>query len=176
MKEGIHPKYYDVAVTCACGNAFQTRSTTKDLRIEICSACHPFFTGRQKLIDTAGRVERFQKRYEATKAVAAEIESRRAAKREARRKAREQALAGGRRRPLISSQAKPVPKGKTKPRAVAKPGAEAQAKAAGSGKKSSGATAIPFEFEILLQILTMPGNMLSNPGEIELSIVTGGVE
>jgi large subunit ribosomal protein L31 len=63
MKAKIHPEYHDVTVACACGASFQTRSTRKDLRVEICSSCHPFFTGRQKLIDSAGRVERFQKRY-----------------------------------------------------------------------------------------------------------------
>jgi large subunit ribosomal protein L31 len=63
MKPKIHPDYHDVTVACACGASFQTRSTRKDLRVEICSSCHPFFTGRQKLIDSAGRVERFQKRY-----------------------------------------------------------------------------------------------------------------
>ena len=64
MKAGIHPAYYDVRVMCACGNTFTTRSTRKgDMRLEICSNCHPFFTGRQKLVDTAGRVERFQRKY-----------------------------------------------------------------------------------------------------------------
>ena len=63
MKQGIHPEYVDVVVHCACGHSFTTRSTKKDLRVEICSACHPFFTGKQKLVDTAGRVERFEKRY-----------------------------------------------------------------------------------------------------------------
>jgi large subunit ribosomal protein L31 len=63
MKEGIHPKYHKVLVTCACGNKFETRSTKSDIRLELCSACHPFFTGKQKLIDTAGRIERFQRRY-----------------------------------------------------------------------------------------------------------------
>jgi large subunit ribosomal protein L31 len=63
MREGIHPEYYEVNVVCACGHSFTTRSTKKDLRVEICSSCHPFFTGKQKLVDTAGRVERFQKRY-----------------------------------------------------------------------------------------------------------------
>jgi len=63
MKEGIHPKYNVVTVGCACGNKFETRSTKNDIRLELCSACHPFFTGKQKLIDTAGRIERFQKRY-----------------------------------------------------------------------------------------------------------------
>ena len=63
MKQGIHPKYFDVEVRCACGNTFKTRSTKSDLHLDICSACHPFFTGRQKLIDTEGRVERFTKKY-----------------------------------------------------------------------------------------------------------------
>ena len=63
MKEGIHPEYHKVLVTCACGNKFETRSTKPDIRLELCSACHPFFTGKQKLVDTAGRIERFQKRY-----------------------------------------------------------------------------------------------------------------
>ena len=63
MKEGIHPKYSEVEVRCACGNTFKTRSTKPELHLEICSACHPFFTGRQKLIDTEGRVERFTKKF-----------------------------------------------------------------------------------------------------------------
>ena len=64
MKAGVHPDYHEVTVSCACGNTFKTRSTRKgDIRLEICSNCHPFFTGKQKLIDTAGRVERFQKKY-----------------------------------------------------------------------------------------------------------------
>ncbi|MEQ1760300.1 MAG: 50S ribosomal protein L31 [Vicinamibacterales bacterium] len=63
MKEGIHPKYEEVDVRCACGNTFKTRSTKPDLHLEICSACHPFFTGRQKLLDTEGRVERFNKKF-----------------------------------------------------------------------------------------------------------------
>jgi large subunit ribosomal protein L31 len=63
VKEGIHPKYHQVEVRCACGNTFSTRSTKPELHLEICSACHPFFTGRQKLIDTEGRVERFTKKY-----------------------------------------------------------------------------------------------------------------
>ena len=63
MKEGIHPKYDEVEVRCACGNTFTTRSTKSELHLEICAACHPFFTGRQKLIDTEGRVERFNKKF-----------------------------------------------------------------------------------------------------------------
>jgi len=63
VKKGIHPKYELTTITCACGNVIETRSTVKNLQVEICSACHPFFTGKQKLIDTAGRVERFRKKY-----------------------------------------------------------------------------------------------------------------
>ena len=63
MKEAIHPNYQDVEVRCACGSTFKTRSTKPELHLEICSACHPFFTGRQKLIDTEGRVERFSKKF-----------------------------------------------------------------------------------------------------------------
>ena len=63
MKADIHPNYTQCKVTCACGNTFETRSTIGDMKIEICAACHPFFTGKQKLVDTAGRVERFNRRY-----------------------------------------------------------------------------------------------------------------
>ena len=66
MKEGIHPNYVDCTVVCACGNTFQTHSTKASIRLEICSNCHPYFTGRQKFVDTAGRVERFQKRFAKT--------------------------------------------------------------------------------------------------------------
>lgn len=64
MKKGTHPQYTLTTVSCACGNSFKVRSTKKDIRLEICSACHPFFTGKQKLIDTAGRVEKFRQRYQ----------------------------------------------------------------------------------------------------------------
>jgi large subunit ribosomal protein L31 len=63
MKKGIHPQYKKAMVTCVCGNIFETRSTTGNLKIEICSKCHPFFTGKQKILDSAGRVERFNKKY-----------------------------------------------------------------------------------------------------------------
>jgi large subunit ribosomal protein L31 len=63
MKKGIHPDYVEATVHCACGNTFSTRSTKKDLRVEVCSRCHPFFTGEQRIVDTAGRVERFKRRY-----------------------------------------------------------------------------------------------------------------
>lgn len=63
MKEGIHPAYKRSIVTCVCGNTFETRSTVGDLKVEICSNCHPFFTGKQKLVDSAGRVEKFMRKY-----------------------------------------------------------------------------------------------------------------
>ena len=64
MKAGIHPDYREAMVSCACGAKFQTRSTVGDLKVDICSSCHPFFTGTQKIVDTEGRVERFKKKYE----------------------------------------------------------------------------------------------------------------
>lgn len=64
MKKGIHPEYTEVRVVCSCGNSFVTRSTrSKDIHIEVCSACHPFFTGKQKVVDTGGRVDRFRRKY-----------------------------------------------------------------------------------------------------------------
>ncbi len=63
MRKGIHPEYHEIDVVCACGNVIPTRSTKKEIRVEICSNCHPFFTGKQKLVDTEGRVERFRRRY-----------------------------------------------------------------------------------------------------------------
>lgn len=65
--KNIHPDYQETAITCACGNVIHTRSTKKDIRVEICSKCHPFFTGKQKLVDTSGRVDMFNKRYGITK-------------------------------------------------------------------------------------------------------------
>lgn len=63
MKQGIHPKYEKSTVTCSCGNTFETRSTNPNIRVEICSACHPFFTGKHKIVDTEGRVEKFLSKY-----------------------------------------------------------------------------------------------------------------
>lgn len=65
MKEGIHPNYVETVVTCSCGNSFKTRSTKKELKVDICSACHPFFTGKLKYVDTAGRIEKFQSKFAA---------------------------------------------------------------------------------------------------------------
>jgi large subunit ribosomal protein L31 len=103
VKPGIHPKYHDVEARCACGNTFTTRSTKTELHLEICSNCHPFFTGRQKLIDTEGRVERFTKRFGAQSA-----ETRKAAGKAAKAAKAETAKAA-------AAKNKPVtPKPKTK--------------------------------------------------------------
>ena len=78
MKKDIHPKYEEATVHCSCGNTFTTRSTKSDLHIELCSQCHPFYTGKQKLVDSGGRVERFKRRYD-KKAEAAKAEAAKAA-------------------------------------------------------------------------------------------------
>ncbi|MEO5929341.1 MAG: 50S ribosomal protein L31 [Candidatus Kapaibacterium sp.] len=71
MKEGIHPKYVPARVTCVCGASFITKSTVGDIKLEICSECHPFFTGRQKVLDTAGRIDRFNQRFQKSKGIKA---------------------------------------------------------------------------------------------------------
>ncbi|HVJ15095.1 MAG TPA: 50S ribosomal protein L31 [Polyangiaceae bacterium] len=63
MKDGIHPDYNAIVVSCACGNKFETRSTSKELNVDVCSVCHPFYTGKQRLMDTQGRVDRFRRKY-----------------------------------------------------------------------------------------------------------------
>lgn len=68
MKSDLHPKYGKLTVICACGNSFETRSTSDNIHVEVCSQCHPFYTGKQRMIDTAGRVDRFRRKYEGTKA------------------------------------------------------------------------------------------------------------
>lgn len=67
MKDGIHPKYVDATITCVCGAVYKTRTTVGDMAVEICSNCHPYFTGKQRFLDTAGRVEKFQRKYKRTK-------------------------------------------------------------------------------------------------------------
>ena len=87
MKAGIHPAYNELNVICACGHTFKTKSTHKgDIRVEICSSCHPFFTGKQKLIDTEGRVDRFTKKYQKVRDAAAATKTAAAAAKEARKK------------------------------------------------------------------------------------------
>lgn len=68
MKKGIHPKYFECKVTCGCGNTFATRATLKEMRVEICNECHPFYTGKDKFVDAAGRVDKFRRRYAKTAA------------------------------------------------------------------------------------------------------------
>ena len=67
VKKGIHPELFDVTVHCTCGNEFKTRSTIKEIRATLCSACHPFYTGQQKFVDTAGRIDKFEQRYQSGK-------------------------------------------------------------------------------------------------------------
>jgi large subunit ribosomal protein L31 len=74
MKKAVHPNYTLASVTCACGNSFKVRSTKREFRLEICSDCHPFFTGKQKFVDTAGRVEKFRQRYQKAEAAPAPTE------------------------------------------------------------------------------------------------------
>ncbi len=129
MKKGIHPEYHDVAVVCACGNTFKTRSTKKDLRVEICSECHPFFTGKQKLIDTAGRVERFQRRYQAAGDASAER-----AARDKKKKAKEAVRVEARRK----ADLRPKPKSEKSEKTDKKAQAKADGKAEGKGDKKPG--------------------------------------
>ena len=75
MKDKIHPKYEETEIRCACGNTFKTRSTRQNIMVGICNACHPFYTGSQKLVDTAGRVDKFQQRMAKTLAAQAELDS-----------------------------------------------------------------------------------------------------
>jgi large subunit ribosomal protein L31 len=91
MKPKIHPEYVEATVVCACGNTFQTRSTKPHLHVEVCSACHPFFTGEHRIVDTAGRVERFLKRYGLQEGKEAEAAAKAAAQAEAAAEAEEEA-------------------------------------------------------------------------------------
>ena len=92
MKSGIHPEYVEATVTCGCGNKFVTRSTKKNITVEICSACHPFFTGKMKYVDTTGRVEKFQRKYNWDK-----------------RKKQGEAAAAGNQQSSVSSRARELP-------------------------------------------------------------------
>ena len=93
MKKDIHPDYVDCTVTCTCGNTFQTRSTKPEIRVDICSACHPFFTGTQKLIDSGGRVQRFADKFGAARETVAAREAAKKAEREAKAAAKAQRAA-----------------------------------------------------------------------------------
>jgi large subunit ribosomal protein L31 len=132
MKKGIHPEYHDVTVVCACGNTFKTRSTKKDLRVEICAECHPFFTGKQKLIDTAGRVERFQRRY-----TPSQEQSAQRALRDKKKKERDLARTEARRKPEVRPKPK-VEKAEKPEKAdkAAKGEKKGEARAKGEGGRS----------------------------------------
>ncbi len=126
MKEAIHPDYKPAKVTCACGNVIETRSTQGDFHVEICSACHPFFTGKQKLMDTAGRIERFKTRYSSTPAAAAAPAPKKAEPAPAPRKAEaKQENRAAKRAKANAGKPKPEPK----PEAEAKPAEAAEPKA-----------------------------------------------
>ncbi|GEJ55589.1 50S ribosomal protein L31 [Anaeromyxobacter diazotrophicus] len=122
MREGIHPDYKPAKVTCACGNVIETRSTRGDFHIEICANCHPFFTGKQKIMDTAGRIERFKTRYAATPAAPAKAEAKAAPAKKAEPKKAEASENRAAKRAKANA-------GKPKPKAEAKP-AEAAPEAA----------------------------------------------
>jgi large subunit ribosomal protein L31 len=115
MKEAIHPDYKAAKILCNCGNVIETRSTRGDFHVEICSACHPFFTGKQKLMDTAGRIEKFKTRYAATPAPAAKEEPKKAAPAPAAKKPESKE----------NRAAKRAKSGKTKAKSEAAPAAEA---------------------------------------------------
>ena len=102
MKQGLHPNYVDATVVCSCGNTFQTRSTKPELRTDLCSVCHPFYTGEQRIVDTAGQVERFTRRMEAAKESGG-----RKSKRQRRLEARRQSTEDQNEQPTESAEAAP---------------------------------------------------------------------
>ena len=128
MKKEIHPKYVECKVTCGCGNAFVTRSTSATLSVEVCSNCHPFFTGQQKFLDTAGRVEKFQKKYQWNAAQAA-------TKADEAQKKEKAATTKAKRKPPVATTLFDT---STKPKAAAKAAAEGAA-AGGPGGRPGGA-------------------------------------
>ena len=139
MKKAIHPNYVDCTVTCTCGNSFQTRSTKPEIRVDICSACHPFFTGTQKLIDSGGRVQRFADKFGAAKETVA---AREAAKKAERAAAVEAAEA----KKLEEREAKAAAKAERAAQ-YAKKAAEAAAKAEAEAPAAEEAEAVTAEAE-----------------------------
>lgn len=108
MKTELHPDYVDCHVTCSCGNQFTTRATVPELHVDLCSACHPFYTGKQKLVDTGGRVERFQKRYERAREEAERTGEGKEDKKEKKR--RKRTAQAPRRKPPVATKGGPRPK------------------------------------------------------------------
>jgi large subunit ribosomal protein L31 len=94
MKQTIHPKYEDTTVTCACGNTFTTRSTRQNLRIDVCSNCHPFYTGEQRIVDTAGQVDRFMRKLQTAQSKQSQIGQRRETKQEPKKRSLYQEVYG----------------------------------------------------------------------------------
>lgn len=139
MKKDIHPNYVDCTVTCTCGNSFQTRSTKPEIRVDICSACHPFFTGTQKLIDSGGRVQRFADKFGAAKETVA---AREAAKKAERAAAVEAAEAKKREEREVKAAAKAE-----RAAQYAKKAAEAAAKAEAEAPAAEEAEAVTAEAE-----------------------------
>lgn len=118
MKEGIHPDYKSARVVCACGNVIETRSTRGDFHVEICAACHPFFTGKQKILDTAGRIEKFKTRYAATPAEKP-AEKKAAAPAPAPKKAEAKENRAAKRAKANAGKPRPEPKAEAQPPAEA---------------------------------------------------------
>lgn len=141
MKKDIHPNYVDCTVTCTCGNSFQTRSTKPEIRVDICSACHPFFTGTQKLIDSGGRVQRFADKFGAAKETVA---AREAAKKAERAAAVEAAEAKKREEREAKAAAKAE-----RAAQYAKKAAEAAAKAEAEAPAAEEAEAVTAEAEVV---------------------------
>ena len=134
MKQGIHPDYMECTVTCSCGNTFKTRSTKPEIRIEICSACHPFYTGQQKFVDTGGRVQRFSDKFGAADKLVAEREAARKAKRAAE-------VAAAEEKRKAEKEAKAAEKAKRAEEYAKKAAAEAEREAAAAAKAEAAAEA-----------------------------------
>lgn len=134
MKQGIHPEYVEATVTCSCGNTFKTRSTKSEIRIEICNACHPFYTGQQKFVDTGGRVQRFADKFGAADKLVAEREAARKAKRAAE-------VAAAEEKRKAEKEAKAAEKAKRAEEWAKKAEAEAAREAAVAAKEEAAANA-----------------------------------
>ena len=141
MKQGIHPEYVDCVVKCSCGNTFTTRSTKPELKIDICNACHPFYTGTQKLIDTGGRVQRFADRFGAAKDVVAEREAAKKAERAAQIAEREAAKKAARAAAIAEAEAKKKAEREAKAAEKAKRAEEFAKKSEAEAKKAAEAEA-----------------------------------
>ncbi len=136
MKEKIHPKYFKTTATCACGATYEIGSTQENIRVDICSACHPLFTGKQKLIDTAGRVEKFKRKYEAAAEKKRKMEEAKRKIEEAKKKAEEKRKKTEEEKITEKLKAAEIKKKKKTSKAKAKPKAKPAKKAKKTKKKS----------------------------------------